>query len=100
MSSAASILSVRRRAFVKDASALVVEVWLITLVGIILLHVAVVIIVHPLRLLFAMSSSLDLVILVQALCLGELVDLTSDEAGKEFFRESMINGLACQTVSR
>jgi len=77
---------------------LIIEVWLITLVGVILVHVAIVVVVHALSLLLAMSACFDLVIFVHALGLGELVDFTSDEACKEFLGEGVVNGLALSAL--
>ena len=92
----APLSSYRHRLCVADnvCQSLVVEVGLITSIGIIVVHVAVVIIVHSLGLLLAMSAGLDLVILVHTLGLGELVDFTSNEAGEEFFGKSVVDGLA------
>jgi hypothetical protein len=55
-----------------------------------------VIIVHALCTLLGVLVSLVAVIGVHTLSLSQLVDFTSDEAGKEFFGKGMGDRLACR----
>lgn len=55
----------------------------------------VVLIVHMLGVLLRVLMGTHLVDLVHSLGLGQLVDLTSDEAHHGLFGEGMADGLAC-----
>jgi hypothetical protein len=77
----------------------VVEVWLITGVGVVLIHVAIVVVIHSLGLLLAMFSCFDLVVFIQPLRLSELVNFGTDESGKEFFGETVVDSLACALLA-
>lgn len=73
----------------------IVEVWSIALIRIVLIHSLIVVIVHSLGMLSGSLLSLIGVVFVHSLCLGELVDFTSNETGEEFFGKGMGHGLAC-----
>jgi len=79
-------------------NSVVVEVWLITLIGIVLVHVTIMFIVHSLNLTLAMLSGPDLVIFIESLRLSELVNFTSNEAGEDFFGEAVVDGLALSAL--
>jgi hypothetical protein len=88
-----------RRPFGACIQQSVVEVWLITGVGVVLIHVAIVIVIHSLGLLLAMFSCFDLVVFIQPLRLSELVNFGTDESGKEFFGETVVDFLACALLA-
>lgn len=55
----------------------------------------VVLVVHVLRGLLGVALRLELVVLVHALGLGQLIDLTADKAGEEFLGELVGYLFAC-----
>lgn len=57
----------------------------------------VVVVIHGLGVLLGVVMGLDLVGLVQALGLGELVNLSTDETGDRLLRECVLDRLACYT---
>ncbi len=75
-------------------SNLVVEVWLVTLPGVILRIIAIVVVIDGLGMLFRSFLGLVGIPLIHSLGLSELVDLASDETGEELFRKGVGDGLA------
>lgn len=80
------LLSARRR--------LVVEVGLVSLVGVVLVHITVVLVVHALGLALSVSLGLLSVIHVHALGLSQTVDFTTNDTGQQLLGESVLNWLA------
>ena len=52
-------------------------------------------VVHVLSVLLGLVAGLELVILVHAVGLGELIDLACGKASEDFFGQGVFDGLAC-----
>jgi len=68
--------------------------------GVVLLRsmfLLVVVDVHLLRVLLGVLVGADLVDLVQALGLDQLVDLGADEAGQDLLGQGVLDGFACRS---
>lgn len=77
-------------------------VGLAILVGVVLVGVLalfVVLLVHVASVVLGLLVGPDLVVLVHAVGLGELVDFATNEASKELLCEGMVNSLACRDFS-
>lgn len=75
--------------------------WAIVLVRVVLictLILNVVLVVHIFGSLFGMTTSLYGVVLIHALGLGKLIDLTTNEASEKFLGELVRDGLACAVL--
>lgn len=72
----------------------VVEVWSLTLVGVVLVLAIVVLIIHVLGLLSSLSLRLFGIPCVHALGFSKLVDFTTDEASEEFLGKGVGDGFA------
>ena len=66
--------------------------WSIT-VGIVLVGITIVLIIEFLRPLLCVMMCPDLVVLVHPVRLGQLVDLTADESGKQLLSESVLDDI-------
>lgn len=71
----------------------------IVLVGVVLVGVLVVLVVKLLRIVLGLLVSTDFVVLVHAVGLSQLVNLSTDEPSEELLGELVVNNLACSTVS-
>ena len=75
--------------FPKPTTLVILEIGSVSLVGIVLIGALIVLIIHVLSMLSSTLLCLIRVILVHALGLGELVNLTSNEASEKLLGELM-----------